>query len=283
MAKTRKILNRIQSIKSTRQITQAMKLVSFAKLSRLKNQQDRTLPYVNAHIDLWNQISSLKSTNSSISNDSIPKLLIPITTNQGLCATLNQVVCKHTLKYYQQQKVEPLIIPIGRKGLEFFQRNNISCNSKYVSLGKQEPRKTLHEFASFCYREFLQKKYSRIEVIYQSKKLGSAETVKREQLLPLTFSYNNNRGKNKEDYTIYEPNKEELFTYLLPKIVSLKLYKLWLEALISEHGTRIILTSKATDNADRLLKELKIAYNKTRQAIVTAELSEIIAGTEINN
>ena len=286
-ANLKEVRNRIASVKSTMQITKAMKMVSASKLRRATDKIVQIRPYSNQLNDVLTDIvSSLQGeVNLSLAeNRDIEKILIVvITSDKGLCGGFNANVIKQTRhliedKYkvlHEKGKVDFMFI--GKKGYDGLKNTlNGHLNNAYINLFHHLNFEDVAHVAEELIGLFSSKKYDRIEVVYNMFKNAAIQATQAEQFLPVEAGEVEEGGKS-SDY-IFEPNREEILDSLVPKILKTQFFRFLLDSNASEHGARMTAMDKATDNANELLKDLSIMYNRARQAAITTELSEIVSG-----
>ena len=285
----KEVRTRIASVKSTQQITSAMKMVSASKLKRGQNAIQKLRPYAGKLKELLENLSaSLSSSDNVYSKErKIQKaLIIVVTSNRGLCGAFNGNVIKTTVniirtKYAEINKSGNLdLFCIGKMGADFFTRrkyNVIDTNHHILDSSKFE---NVAPIAERLMKDFKDGKYDHIEVVYNMFKNAAVQILSNEQFLPV-LKPQPVKGKEKlvADY-IYEPDKEQIVAELIPKSLKIQFYKIILDSIAAEHGARMTAMHKATDNADSLLKELRLSYNKARQASITKEILEIVGGAE---
>ncbi len=282
----KEVRNRIGSVKNTQQITKAMKMVSAAKLRRAQDSIQQMRPYAQK---LQGMLSNIVSSAEGDVSGSLAKsrpvekvLLIPITSDRGLCGGYNSGLIKLTklviLERYQQQadKGNVTILPLGKKGFEHFAKNNFKLIDNFWTIFSDLSFENISRVAAFVMAAFSNGEYDKVEIIYSEFVNAGIQRFKEEQFLPVPKS-ERKKGEAKADF-IFEPNKEVLIEELMPKILNTQLYKAVLDANASEHGARMTAMDKATENADELLRNLKISYNRARQAAITTELTEIVSG-----
>ena len=282
----KEVRNRIKSVTSTQQITKAMKMVSAAKLRRAQDAITQMRPYSQKLQEmLSNIVSSLSSdANLPLATERTAErvLLIPITSDRGLAGAYNANVVKLTRelikeKYAAQMaKGNVTVMPLGKKGYEAFQRHNFKSVDKYWSIFSNLSFDTVREAAQYAQQAFLNGEYDRVELIYSQFRNAATQMFVSEPFLPIP-RVAKTEGAIESDF-IYEPNRETLLLELMPKILNTQVYKAVLDASASEHGARMSAMDKASENAAELLRNLKISYNRARQAAITTELTEIVSG-----
>lgn len=283
MAKTRKILDRIHAVRATKQITQAMKMVAVAKLGKAKDRLAREKPYIEGYINLFDEITASHKPLPALFTHRPTKrvLLLCLTTNRGLCGAFNQHVLEKVLKKhdaYHKEGIEVDLLPIGQKGLDFLQRRERFCLTDYVDINYDTASTQISHLNDFLLSSFLQGMYDLVKIIYQPNKMAVREAVRVEQLLPFASSPSSEEGYPTEYH--YEPTRQSLIENMAPRVLQAKLYKAWLLGTVAEQSVRMIVTSQATENAEKLIKELRLSYNRIRQSAITRSLSEIVAGAD---
>ena len=282
MPNLKEIRARISSVGSTMQITSAMKMVSAAKLKRAQDSITQLRPYSNKLTELLNNLSSsLDATfGGDLTSDRGEKnvLIIAITSNRGLCGAFNTNIIKK-IKYisenkYSKSKVS--LLTIGKKGSEFFARNNYNLISSHDELYDELSFENSSKIAESIINSFLNKKFDKVILVYNQFKNAATQTIVSEQFLPIKPQQTTNAIKN----YIFEPNQEEIVSELIPKSLKSQFFKGILDSYASEHGARMTAMHKATDNAGELKRELTLTYNKARQAAITGEILEIVGGAE---
>ncbi len=282
----KEVRNRIKSVQSTQQITKAMKMVSAAKLRRAQDAITQMRPYAQKLQEMLSNIVSSSDGNISLdlaTERNIEKvLIIVVTSDRGLCGGYNSNLIKLAKqvireKYESQAaKGNVQILPIGKKGYEHFTKNGFNVIDNYWDIFHGLSFEKVQGAARFAMEKFAAKEVDAIDVIYSEFKNAATQRFIAEQFLPVQ-KVAESGDKKKSDF-IFEPNQEVLITELMPKILNTQLYKSVLDANASEHGARMTAMDKASDNANELLKTLKISYNRARQAAITTELTEIVSG-----
>lgn len=281
----KEVRNRIKSVQSTQQITKAMKMVSAAKLRRAQDAITQMRPYAQKLQEMLGNI--IGSTESNLSLDlaverPIEKvLLIVITSDRGLCGGYNSNLIKlahQTVaeKYKDQlSKGNVYFLPIGKKGFEHFQKNGFKLIDNYWNIFSGLSFEKVQLASKYAMDAFAAKEYDAVDVIYSEFKNAATQRFIAETFLPVKKTIEESGPK--ADF-IFEPGQDVLIAELMPKILNTQLFKSVLDANASEHGARMTAMDKASDNANELLKSLKISYNRARQAAITTELSEIVSG-----
>jgi F-type H+-transporting ATPase subunit gamma len=285
----KEVRTRIASVKSTQQITSAMKMVSASKLKRAQNAIVKMRPYAGKLKEILENLSaSLDSTDGIYSKErKVQKVLvIVITSNRGLCGAFNGNVLKSAANMINTQYAEINkngnldIICIGKKGADFMVKRKYHVIDTNIQILDTLSFEKVAPIAENLMKSFVGGKYDRIEVVYNQFKNAAVQILSTEQYLPIAKA-KAIQGKVQQvsDY-IFEPSKEEIVSQLIPKSLKIQFYKMLLDSVAAEHGARMTAMHKATDNADSLMKDLRLTYNKARQASITKEILEIVGGAE---
>ena len=287
----KEVRNRIKSVQSTQQITKAMKMVSAAKLRRAQDAITQMRPY--AH-KLQEMLSNIVSNSDgdvkmelAVERPIEKVMIIVVTSDRGLCGGYNSNLIKLTKqvikdKYTAQQaKGNVQVLPIGKKGYEHFNKGGFKVVDKYWDIFTGLSFDKVQAAAKYAMEAFAKNEADAVELIFSEFKNAGTQRFIAEQFLPVK-KVAKTAGQKNADF-IFEPNKEVLIEELMPKILNTQLYKAVLDANASEHGARMTAMDKASDNANELLKSLKISYNRARQAAITTELTEIVSGAAALN
>lgn len=288
MANLKEVKGRIQSVTSTQQITKAMKMVAAAKLRRAQDRIVQMRPYSQK---LSGIISNLGVDMGEVQNPfaesrEVQKvLLVVVTSDRGLCGAFNSSIFKSTralidAKYADVERAGNLtILPIGKKSYEFYKKRGYHVIGDFHLLFGHLDFVHASEAALFVLNSFVKGEYDHVDIIYNEFKNVATQIVRNEQFLPIEPSKSDDTGSSNRDY-LFEPSKAFLYEEIIPKSLKIQFYKTLLESNASEQGARMTAMGKATDNAGELLKELKLTYNRTRQAAITKEILEIVGGAE---
>lgn len=287
MANLKEIRNRITSIGSTMQITSAMKMVSAAKLKKAQDAITQMRPYANKLTELLQSLSATLEDdieNVYAEQRIVSKVLIvAITSNRGLCGGFNSSVIKGSAKYiednYQGKQVD--IFSIGKKGYDILSKN-FTIVEKHNEIFDDLTFGNVAVIAEQIMNLFAQGKYDKIELVYNRFKNAATQILTIEQFLPIELIEVEGKKNVNIDY-LFEPNKAEIVLQLIPKSLKTQLYKAIRDSYASEHGARMTAMHKATDNATEMRDDLKLMYNKARQAAITNEILEIVGGAEALN
>ena len=282
----KEVRNRIKSVQSTQQITKAMKMVSAAKLRRAQDAITQMRPYARKLSEMLSNIvsNSEGDLNLALATERPVQrvMIIVITSDRGLCGGYNSNLIKMARqlireKYPSQQtKGNVQVLPIGKKSYEYFTRNGFNVVDKYWDILSSLSFDKVQAAAKYVMDGFANKEIDAVELIYSEFKNAATQRFTTEQFLPVQ-KLEKLSGQKNADF-IFEPGKEVLIAELMPKILNTQLFKATLDANASEHGARMTAMDKASDNANELLKSLKINYNRARQAAITTELTEIVSG-----
>lgn len=289
MANLKEIRNRITSVGSTMQITSAMKMVSAAKLKRAQDAITQMRPYSEKLQEILGNLSaSLDISENALAEERTVSnvLVIAITSNRGLCGGFNNNV----IKAVNQVVVEDFagsnvqILCLGKKAKDAFKRSPLYFNADGSGIADDIFAELSFDnaavVAQFAMNTFMNKQFDRVVVIYNSFVNAASQSVKKEQLLPIVATSQEEGVIG--DY-IFEPSQAEIVEDLIPKSLKVQLFKALLDSNAAEHGARMTAMHKATDNANELQRNLKLSYNKARQAAITNEILEIVGGAEALN
>lgn len=291
MANLKDLRTRINSVKSTRQITSAMKMVAAAKLRKAQNKIVQLRPYANKlHkliSTLSNNLNEEKGNNYSTVRDEEKILIILITSNRGLCGSFNSVAIKNAISladnvYKSQLNKENVhFLAIGKKGADYLKRKKYPLvdtkNELFDSLSFQ----TVAPLVENIIKQFINKEYDKIELVYNQFKNAAVQNITTEQFLPVVIN-EEEEGKHLPLY-IFEPDKERIIKELIPKSLKIQFYKAIIDSFVAENGARMTAMHKATDNATEMIRDLNLEYNKARQNAITKELLDIVGGAEALN
>ena len=283
MANLKEIRNRIASVSSTMQITSAMKMVSAAKLKKAQDAITAMRPYSDKLTELLQNLSATLDADSgskfSEQRDVKNVLIVAITSNRGLCGAFNSNIIKRATAVAESYDAKLSIVAIGKKA-------NDALSKNFEVISNQSPVfddltfDNVAAIAEMLMEQFESKAFDKIEVVYNKFKNAATQEIITEQFLPIEPLEGDTNANL--DY-IFEPSKEEIVETLIPKSLKTQLYKSIRDSFASEHGARMTAMHKATDNATDLRDQLKLTYNKARQASITNEILEIVGGAEALN
>ncbi len=287
MASLKEVRGRIQSVRTTQQMTKAMKMVAAAKLRRAQDSIVKIRPYSEKLKGILDNITA--TLDSSFHNPLAEErpvekvLVVMLTSDRGLAGAFNANIGKAVVNLleskYKGMQVD--VLTLGKKGNDFMQRRGYKTLDQFVTIFSRLDFDNVRKVAEYVMNGFLTGTYDKVEIVYNEFKNVATQIVKTHQFLPIvqeTTEENVDRTLN-TDY-IFEPSKIELIQELIPKTLKIQFYKALLESNASENGARMTAMDKATDNASELLKELRLSYNRGRQAAITTEILEIVGGAE---
>lgn len=293
MASLKEVKNRISSVKSTRQITSAMKMVASAKLHKVQGRIENMLPYQRKLNEILTNFLSTDATIESPYTDERPVgrvAIVAFSSNSSLCGAFNSNVAKmleRTLEEYQSLGRENIqIYPVGKKVEEAVKKLGFVPQGSYQEMADKPSYMQAYELAGTLMKEFLEGRVDKVELIYHHFKSTGSQILTRDEYLPINLdkvaeeATESTAGKSSfnNDY-IVEPSAARLITELLPKVLSQKIYTVLLDSNTSEHAARMLAMQAATDNANELIQDLTKQYNKSRQQAITNELLDIIGGS----
>ncbi|SNC77372.1 ATP synthase F1 subcomplex gamma subunit [Hymenobacter gelipurpurascens] len=290
MASLKEVRSRITSVSSTQQITKAMKMVAAAKLRRAQDNILRLRPYAQRLNNILGNLTALAGddvvSEYGVARDVNRVLIIAITSDRGLAGAFNSNIFKGVNALIQERYAAQAAagnvtaLAIGRKAHEYYGKR-FPLLGNYTHVFGKLSFDTVREAAEQAMEGFRTGQYDEVVMVYNEFKNVATQIVRAEQLLPLVPAElpANVQATSNVDY-IFEPSKEEIVQTLIPQSIKVQLYKAVLESNASEHGARMTAMEKATENAGELLKQLKLTYNRTRQAAITTEILEIVGGAE---
>ena len=290
MANLKAIRSRIASVKSTKQITSAMKMVSAAKLRRAQDKILRLRPYANKlHeilIGLSRSLADSEIENVYGRKNASDKILIVIiTSNRGFCGGFNSNIIKEARRVVSEKYAEQFkkgnvsFLTIGKKGFDYFNKQKLNLLPDKSSLLNDLTFENASVVAETIMKSFVAGEFGQVELIYNRFKNAAVQILTTEKFLPVETIASEDKGDTATDY-IYEPTQESIVTELIPKSLKIQFYKAILDSFVSEHGARMTSMHKATDNATGLIRDLTLQYNKARQASITNQILEVVSGAE---
>jgi F-type H+-transporting ATPase subunit gamma len=290
MPSLKEVRTRINSVKSTQQITKAMKMVSAAKLRKAQDAITQMRPYAeNLQQIIANLSANMDSDiNSPYTEQREPNkvLLVAITSDRGLCGAFNANIVKACVatiqeKYAQQHQAGNVqILTIGNKGAESLSRKGYKVIGDFTTTLQGLSFDKVRTAGEYILNKFTEGAFDRVEIIYNEFKNVLTQIVRVNQFLPVLPTSKTEAKKDTKTEYVFEPSKAEIILELIPKSLKTQLYKNILDSNASEQGARMTSMDNATNNADALVKELQLVYNKTRQAAITKEILEIVGGAE---
>jgi len=286
MANLKEVKERINSVSSTQQITKAMKMVAAAKLRKAQDKITQMRPYSQKLTAILNNISSGSEGDSEIvyaqEREVRNVLIIPITSDKGLCGAFNSNVLKATVvdlnTHFAGKNVT--VLPLGKKAFEFFKKRGYNVIADYYQIFSDVSFENVKTAAEYVMKSFEAEAYDQVVLVYNEFKNVATQIVQVEQFLPIQKTEVEDSAASSDTDYIVEPSQAYIIDELVPNSLKIQFYKAVLDSNASEHGARMTAMDKATENAGELLKELKLVYNRTRQAAITNEILEIVAGAE---
>ncbi len=290
MANLKEVKNRISSIVSTQQITKAMKMVAAAKLKRATDRITMMRPYSQKLSAILQNVSG--SGSGEVNNPYAEErpvqnvLLITVTSDKGLCGAFNSTVTRKVGRLLDNEyktlaeSGNVHFLTIGKKAIDYLKRNKLPYNAEFVGLFNELHFEEVSKAAEFVMQEFVKGTYDKVEIIYNEFKNAATQEIQNEQFLPIERNEEDGIDSATSNDYIFEPSQQYIEETLIPTSLKTQLFKALLDSNASEHGARMTAMDKATENAGDLLKELRLTYNRTRQAAITTEILEITAGAE---
>jgi F-type H+-transporting ATPase subunit gamma len=288
MPSLKEVKSRITSVISTQQITKAMRMVAASKLRRAQEKMLQIRPYASKLNGIVSNLAA--SVGSDTDNDWYASkrpenkiLIVAITSDRGLCGAFNSTVIKATLRVIQEKyptqfsKGNVTILPLGKRSMEYFTKRKFNCQDSFWGIFGQLTFENITKAGNHIIDVFKQGGYDKVEIVYNEFKNVATQVLTVEQFLPLKIE--TATTNNAPDY-IFEPDGEELLSGMIPQLLNVQLYRTVLESNAAEHAARMTAMDKASENAGELLKELKLVYNRSRQAAITKEILEIVGGAE---
>ncbi len=283
MANLKEVKQRITSVVSTQQITKAMKMVSAAKLRRAQDKIVQMRPYSQKLTQILNNVSAASEGTADVvfaQKREVKKvLIIPVTSDKGLCGAFNTNVMKASNLTIEGQFAgkDVTILPIGKKSYEYYKKRGYEVIPDYYQIFGDLSFENVRNAAEYAMNAFVAGEYDQVVLVFNEFRNVATQIVRTEQFLPMKNEETSEVKTADVDY-ILEPSRTYIIEELVPTSLIIQFYKAVLESNASEHGARMTAMDKATDNAGELLKELRLMYNRTRQAAITNEILEIVAG-----
>ncbi|HWI41723.1 MAG TPA: ATP synthase F1 subunit gamma [Verrucomicrobiae bacterium] len=282
MPSLKSIKKRITSVKNTRQITKAMKMVSAAKLRRAQDNIAAAKPYARKLAEVLERLSGAADIEHPLLQKRMVEkaLLIVVTSDRGLCGGFNANIVKAAQRFFAERKndfhsIE--VVTIGRKGYEFL-KNRRAVSKNYAGLFSSLTYEAAASIAQEVIEGYVSEQYDQVFILYNAFRSVISQDVTLEQLLPIEPKAAITEGETRE--YIYEPSQAELLADLLPKHLEVQVFKALLDSVAAEHGARMSAMDSASKNASEMIGKLTLQYNRARQAAITKELMEIISGAE---
>lgn len=291
MPSLKEVKNRIGSVVSTQQITKAMKMVAAAKLRRSQDRIMQMRPFAQKLNSILKNLSAAQ-LNSDGDNwysqvrEERRILIVAVSSDRGLCGSFNSSIFKGVNrlideKYSDQfSKGNVTVLTIGKKSADYFSKRKCSLVGDYTLLFSNLSFDNVSKAAEFIMESFKTSKFDKVELVYNEFKNVATQILRTEQFLPILPPVQTTTTSSQQVDYIYQPSQDEIISGLIPKSLKVQLYKAVLDSNAAENGARMTAMDKATDNAGELLKQLRLTYNRTRQAAITKEILEIVGGAE---
>ena len=281
MPSIKEVKNRIGSVKSTQQLTKAMKMVAAAKLKKAQDKVLQLRPYSKKLNEILSNLSSSVNNDLFKTRNINSALVVIVSSDKGLCGSFNSSLFKEFNSFCSQNNFKNItVLPIGKKAYDFFKNSKFELNLNYWEGLNNFSYDNSSEICEYLIDSFLGSKFDKVSIIYNEFKNVAVQKTVSEDFLPVPQVDSESNSSN--NY-IFEPEKNKIVRHLIPQTLKTQLFKSVLESSASEQGSRMTAMSQATDNAGELLKELKLTYNRTRQAAITKEILEIVGGAEALN
>jgi F-type H+-transporting ATPase subunit gamma len=292
MPSLKEVRNRIKSVKSTQQITKAMKMVAASKLRRAQDNILQMRPFAQKLNNVLENV--LQADEMEIKTEFVEKrelkriLLIAVTSDRGLCGAFNSNIIKR-VRTLIDERFQDLnrqgnleVLPIGKKAYDFFRKRNYTIVDDFWQIYHEMNYEKAKEIAEFTMASFREKRYDEVLIVYNQFKNVATQILSTYQFLPVEISDMDVKkaAERNPTYYIYEPSRDYIIRTLIPQLLHIQFYKAILESIAAEHGARMTAMEQASENAEELIGELQIAYNRTRQAVITKELNEIVGGAQ---
>lgn len=285
MANLRAIRKRISSVKSTQQITRAMKMVSAAKLRRAQEGINAARPYARKMREVVTAVAGRAGSDAHplLTLREAKKLaLVVVTSDRGLCGSFNSGLTRAVYRFLNERRgeyEEITLFVVGRKGRDFFRRREIPMRKELLGVLGSVSRHHAETIANDLVGGFLAGDFDEVQIVFNEFRSAISQVVRFEKLFPIALESSGKTGGDEVDY-LYEPSREAILATLLPKYVETMIYRVLLESVAGEHGARMTAMDSATNNSVDMIARLTLQMNRARQATITTELTEIVSGAE---
>ncbi|GAB4237472.1 MAG: ATP synthase F1 subunit gamma [Deltaproteobacteria bacterium] len=285
MANLRAIRKRIGSVKSTQQITKAMKMVSAAKLRRAQDAITAARPYARKMREVVTAVAAAAGTDAHpllTSREAKKLALLVVTSDRGLCGSFNSGLTRAAWRFLNEHRgeyEEISLFVVGRKGRDFFRRRETPIRKEYIGVLGSVSRRHAETIANDLVAGFLGGEFDEVRIAFNEFRSAISQVVRFEGLFPIALETEGGAGGPDIDY-IYEPARAEILANLLPKYVETQIFRILLESVAGEHGARMTAMDSATNNSVDMISRLTLQMNRARQATITTELTEIVSGAE---
>lgn len=285
MANLRAIRKRISSVKSTQQITRAMKMVSAAKLRRAQEGINAARPYARKMREVVTAVAGRAGSDAHpllTSREAKKLALLVVTSDRGLCGSFNSGLTRAVYRFLNERRgeyEEITLFVVGRKGRDFFRRREIPMRKELLGVLGSVSRHHAETIANDLVGGFLAGDFDEVQIVFNEFRSAISQVVRFEKLFPIALESSGKTGGDEVDY-LYEPSREAILATLLPKYVETMIYRVLLESVAGEHGARMTAMDSATNNSVDMIARLTLQMNRARQATITTELTEIVSGAE---
>jgi len=285
MANLRAIRKRISSVKSTQQITRAMKMVSAAKLRRAQDGINAARPYARRMREVVQAVAARAGEDAHpllASRESKKLALLVVTSDRGLCGSFNSGLTRAVYRFLNEHRgeyEEITLFVVGRKGRDFFRRREIPIRKELLGVLGSVSRHHAETIANDLVGGFLAGEFDEVQIAFNEFRSAISQVVRFEKMFPIALESSGKTGGDDVDY-LYEPSREEILAKLLPKYVETMIFRILLESVAGEHGARMTAMDSATNNSVDMIARLTLQMNRARQATITTELTEIVSGAE---
>ena len=285
MANLRAIRKRISSVKSTQQITRAMKMVSAAKLRRAQDGINAARPYARKMREVVQAVAGRAGSDAHpllTAREAKKLALLLVTSDRGLCGSFNAGLSRAVYRFLNEHRgayEEIALFVVGRKGRDFFRRREIPIRKEYLGVLGALSRHHAETIANDLIGGFLAGEFDEVQIAFNEFRSAISQIVRFEKMFPIALESSGKTGGDDIDY-LYEPSREEILATLLPKYVQTQILRVLLESVAGEHGARMTAMDSATKNSVDMISRLTLKMNRARQATITTELIEIVSGAE---
>jgi len=285
MANLRAIRKRVSSVKSTQQITRAMKMVSAAKLRRAQDAINAARPYARMMREVVTAVAGRAGSDAHpllTAREGKRLALLVVTSDRGLAGSFNAGLTRAVHRYINEHRgeyEEITVFVVGRKGRDFFRRREIPIRKEYLGVLGSVSRTHAENIANDLAGGFLDGEFDEVQIAFNEFRSAISQNVRFEQMFPIALESSGKTAGDEVDY-LYEPSREEILATLLPKYVQTMILRVLLESVAGEHGARMTAMDSATNNSVDMISRLTLQMNRARQATITTELTEIVSGAE---
>lgn len=285
MANLRAIRKRVSSVKSTQQITRAMKMVSAAKLRRAQDAINAARPYARKMREVVTAVAGRAGADAHpllTAREAKKLALLVVTSDRGLCGSFNSGLTRAVHRHINEHRdefEEITLFVVGRKGRDFFRRREIPIRKEYLGVLGSVSRQHAETIAGDLVGGFLDGEFDEVQIAFNEFRSAISQVVRFEKMFPIALESSEKTAGDEVDY-LYEPSREEILATLLPKYVQTMILRVLLESVAGEHGARMTAMDSATNNSVDMIARLTLQMNRARQATITTELTEIVSGAE---